>query len=155
VRWNAAPVWYAVGEFIFPADLSCNPLEGIYMTYSIGAAPAVCAYNNQVICNQRIPMKAGLVPIFLYVVAPSDLTCFPIECVECSCARADEENVSRNRGSRPYSAAGIVLPKYSALTLIECLPRFFLFAALRESRSRNNGETNHNTTDSDSCALRK
>jgi hypothetical protein len=74
MRRDTTSVWNASGEFIFPPDFSCSPLEGIYMPDSIGATPAVGAYDNQVIGNQRISMKAGLVPVFLDVITPADLT---------------------------------------------------------------------------------
>ena len=67
---DASPVGNACDEFILPPYFSFSLLEGIHMTHPIGATPAVCAYGNQVISNQRISMKAGLVPVFLDVIAP-------------------------------------------------------------------------------------
>lgn len=69
------------------------------MPHSAGATPAIGAYEDQFIGNQRISVKAGLVPVFLDVISPTYLTRFSIEGVEVSRARTDKDNVSRNCGS--------------------------------------------------------
>ena len=93
---NTTSVRYAIGEFVFPANSPSHPFEGINVANSIRTTPAVGADDNQIICNERISMKAGLIAILLDVVTPSDFTGRSVESIERSGARPDENYIPDN-----------------------------------------------------------
>ena len=71
----------------------------------------VGAYNNKIVCNQRVTMKLALFPIFADVVVPLYLSSFLVECANQAIARANDKKVARDRGRGEDSAAGIEFPK--------------------------------------------
>src|SRR4051812_12101932 len=77
------------------------------MTYPLSISPD----NNQVICNERIAVKAGLVSILSDVIAPTPLPGLLIESVEGACAGTDKHHIPSDRGGREHSATGVELPE--------------------------------------------
>ena len=61
--------------------------------------PPIGAYDNQIFRDQRIPMKAGLIPILLDVITPPDFTGLSVEGVEYAGTGTDENEISHNRRS--------------------------------------------------------
>jgi hypothetical protein len=93
---NATSVRYAIGEFVFPENPPGHPFEGINMANSMWATPPVGADDNQIICNERVSMEAGLIAILLDVVTPLDFTGLSVESVKRSSTGPDENYISDN-----------------------------------------------------------
>jgi hypothetical protein len=91
---------------VFPDDLPCLSLKGVYVTCS-----SVSADKNQVIGDEGVAVETRLVAVLFNIVAPPLLPRLFIECVEGAGARADEYEVPGDRRCGPDSAAGFKLPQ--------------------------------------------
>jgi hypothetical protein len=84
VRRRSTIAREAASYRVFPDDLPCFSLKGVYVTCF-----PISPNKDQVISNKRVAVETCLLPVLFDVVAPPLLPVLSVECVKGAGARAD------------------------------------------------------------------
>ena len=81
---------------------------------------SISSDDHKLVSNERVAMKLALVPILSDVIFPFHLSARFVESTDFAIARADDKEITHDRGRREYSTPAVKFPAY--FRYVACLP---------------------------------